>query len=114
MFPTYLFIRIYLAEQALVLRSPGIRRIVGDHKGPVPLPAAEIEFLRSGFNRKKLEPYRDLVIGERVRIKYGSMEGLEGVLVRKKNNLRFVLSLELINQHAAVDIAADELEPVLR
>ena len=114
MFPTYLFIKIHLSEQALVLRSPGIRRIVGNHKGPVPLSASEIEFLRSGFNRKKLEPYRDLVIGERVRIKHGSMEGLEGVLVRKKNNLRFVLALELINQHAAVDIAADELEPVLK
>ena len=112
LFPTYLFIKIHSAEQALVLRSPGVRKIVGNHKGPVPLPTEEIESLRSGLNKYKLEPYRELVIGEKVRIKSGSMQGLEGVLVRKKNNFRFVLTLELINQHAAVDISADELEPV--
>jgi len=40
------------------------------------------------------------------------MQGLEGVLVRKKNSLRFVLTLDLINQSAAVEVAAEELEPV--
>jgi hypothetical protein len=54
----------------------------------------------------------NLVVGEKVRIKRGSMQGVEGTLIRKKASLRFVLSLELINQHAAVEVAADELEPV--
>jgi hypothetical protein len=40
------------------------------------------------------------------------MQGVCGVLVRKKNSLRFVLTLELINQHAAVEVAADQLEVV--
>jgi transcription antitermination factor NusG len=112
MFPTYMFVRIGAAEQSVVLRSPGVRRIIGNHKGPIPLPDAEIDFLRSGFCRQRVEPYCDLVVGEKVRIKYGSMQGLEGVLVRKKNSLRFVLTLELINQSAAVEVGADELEPV--
>jgi hypothetical protein len=33
------------------------------------------------------------------------------VLIRKKSSLKFVLTLELINQHAAVEVLADELEP---
>jgi len=46
----------------------------------------------------KLEPYRELVVGERVRIKSGTLRGLEGTLIRKNNQLRFVLSVDLINQ----------------
>ncbi|MFZ0304501.1 MAG: hypothetical protein WAL75_17550 [Terracidiphilus sp.] len=38
------------------------------------------------------------------------MQGIEGTLVRKKSSLRFVLTLELINQHVAVEVDADELE----
>ena len=41
------------------------------------------------------------------------MEGVEGTLVRKSDSLRFVLSLELINQHAAIHVDAEDLEPVL-
>jgi transcription antitermination factor NusG len=112
LFPTYMFVRICPAEQSVVLQSPGVRRLVGNHKGPVPLPDAEIEFLRSGLGRERVEAFHDLVVGEKVRIKRGPMQGLEGVLVRKKNNLRFVLTLKLINQNAAVEVAGDELEPV--
>jgi len=112
LFPTYLFAKMCSTEQSTVLQTPGVRRIVGNHRGPVPLPGAEIEFLRSRAIVERVEPYMDLVVGERVRIKCGSMQGLEGVLVRKKNSLRFVLTIELINQHAAVEVAADELERV--
>jgi transcription elongation factor len=71
-----------------------------------------MEFLRSDFCRNRVEPYRELVVGERVRIRNGAMRGVEGVLVRKKAGLRFVLTLELINQHAAIEVDADELEPI--
>jgi transcription antitermination factor NusG len=113
LFPTYLFIKIHLAQQSAVLRSPGVRRIVGNHHGPIPLASAEIDFLRSRLDTQPMEPFRELVIGEKVRIRSGPMQGLEGVLIRKNKKLRFVLSLELINQHAAVDVAADELEPAV-
>jgi transcription antitermination factor NusG len=113
LFPTYLFARIEVSERWSILRSPGVLRIIGNGQGPVPVPASEIEFLRSDFCRERIEPYRELVVGEKVRIKSGSMQGVQGILVRKKNALRFVLTLQLINQHAAVEVAADELEPLL-
>jgi transcription antitermination factor NusG len=112
LFPAYVFARIDPSERSSILRVPGVLRIVGNSSGPIPIPASEIEFLRSDFCRHRIEPYRELVVGEKVRIKSGSMQGVEGTLVRKKSSLRFVLSLELINQHAAVEVAADELEPV--
>jgi transcription antitermination factor NusG len=112
LFPAYVFARIDPSERSSILRVPGVLRIVGNSSGPIPIPASEIEFLRSDFCRHRVEPYGELVVGEKVRIKSGSMQGVEGTLVRKKSSLRFVLSLELINQHAAVEVAADELEPV--
>ena len=113
LFPTYVFARIHAWERAKVLRAHGVLRIVGNSQGPIPIPAYEIDFLRSDFCKQRVEAYRDLIVGEKVRIKAGPMRGVQGTLVRKKDSLRFVLTLEMINQHAAVEVDADELEPVL-
>jgi len=112
LFPSYLFVHINSRERAKVLQSPGVLHIVGSGREYVPLPDSEIEFLRSGFCRQRIEPYRELVIGEKVRIKSGAMQGVCGTLVRKGSGVRFVLTLELINQHAAVRVDAEDLEPV--
>lgn len=112
LFPTYLFVRIQAEERSTVLSAPGIIRIVGNSHRPIPLPNTMIDFLRSDFCKQRVEPYRDLVVGQKVRIKAGPMQGVQGVLVRKKGSMRFVLTLQLINQHAAVEVAGEELEPV--
>jgi len=112
LFPAYLFVYINSYERAKVLQTPGVLRIVGNRRESVPLPASEVEFLRSGVCSDRIEPYRDLIIGEKVRVRNGVMQGLCGTLVRKSNSLRFVLTLELINQHAAVQIDAEDLEPI--
>ena len=100
-------------ERGSVLQSPGVLQIVGNSKAGIPLQDSEVEFLRSDFCRQRIEQYRDLVIGEKVRIKSGVMQGLQGTLVRKCNSVRFVLTLELINQHAAIHVDAEDLEPII-
>ena len=112
LFPTYLFVHINSRERIKVLQSPGVLQIVGNGRTSIPLSDAEIDFLRSGLCGKKIEPYRELVVGQKVRIRRGPFEGLKGVLVKQKNGLRFVLSLEMINQHASVEVDAESLEPV--
>lgn len=113
LFPTYLFVHIDCRQRGRVLQSPGVIHIVGNSRGQIPVPDAEIELLRSGVRGRKMEPYRDLVMGTKVRIKSGSMQGVQGVLVRKSNELRFVLALEMINQYAAIEVDAEDLEKVL-
>ena len=113
LFPSYLFVHINSRERAKVLQSPGVLHIVGNGREHVPLPDAEIEFLRSGLCRQRIEPYRELVVGEKVRIKGGVMQGVCGTVVRKGSGVRFVLTLELINQHAAVQVDAEYLEPLI-
>jgi hypothetical protein len=53
-----------------------------------------------------------LKCGERVRVIRGSLEGVEGVLVRKKNLCRLVLSVNMVAQSVAVEIEASDVEPV--
>lgn len=113
LFPTYLFVHINCRERAKVLQAPGVLQIVGNSREYVPLPDSEVEFLRSDFCRQRVEPYRELVIGEKVRIKSGVMQGVQGTLVRKSSSMRFVLTLELINQHAAIQVGAEDLEPIV-
>jgi len=113
LFPAYLFVHINFRERAKVLQSPGVLQIVGNRREAVPLPDSEVEFLRSGSCSDRIEPFRDFVIGEKVRIRSGVMQGIQGTLVRKSNSLRFVLTLELINQHAAVQVDAEDLESII-
>jgi transcription antitermination factor NusG len=112
LFPTYLFVRISPRERSRVLQAPGVIQVVGNGREPLPLPDSDVEFLRSDFCRQRTEPYRDLVVGQKVRVRSGVMQGVEGVLVRKNDSLRFVLTLGLINQHAAVEVRAEDLEAV--
>lgn len=111
LFPTYLFVRINSRERVKVLQSPGVLQIVGNGRCSY-IPDVEVDFLRSGFCRQRIEPYRELVVGKKVCIKRGVMQGLQGTLVRKNNSMRFVLTVELINQHAAIQVDAEDLEPI--
>ena len=113
LFPSYLFVRIRDMERSKVLQSPGALRIIGNCQGPLSISEPEIEFLRSDFCRQRVEPYRELVVGKKVRIKSGPMQGIQGTLVQKRNSMRFVVSIEMINQNAAMEVAADEIETVL-
>jgi transcription antitermination factor NusG len=112
LFPSYVFICIDNRQRSTVLSSPGALRIVSSGHTPLPIPDREIEFLRSESTKRNIEPYLDLVIGKKVRIRSGPMQGLEGTLVEKRNRHRFVLTVAMINQHAAIDLSSDELELV--
>jgi len=112
LFPTYLFAHITPRERRRVLESPGVLQIVGNAREPVPLPEAEIEFLRSRLARQRVEPFSDLVAGEKVRIRGGVLKGVEGTLVRQSTGLRFVLTIELINQSAAIQVDGENLERI--
>ncbi len=112
LFPNYVFVHIDPRERVQVLAVPGVQSLVGFGRTLAPLPTFEIEALRSGLGQRKIEPHPYLAIGKRVRIKAGPMMGMEGVLVRKKNNFRVVLALDVIMQSVAVEVDADDLEPV--
>jgi transcription antitermination factor NusG len=112
LFPCYLFVRIRRTARGTVLGLPGVVSIVGSSKEPWPLPPLEIEALRLGAQAGKVEPHPYLKIGDKVRVRAGSMAGVEGILVRRKNQIRFVLSLEAIMRSVSVEVEAGDVEPV--
>jgi transcription antitermination factor NusG len=59
-----------------------------------------------------IEPHPYLKVGQRVRVRSGPLLGLEGILQRKKNVNRLVVSLDLIMRSIAVEIDASEVLPL--
>jgi transcription antitermination factor NusG len=112
LFPGYLFVKIGQPERVRVLEVPGVLSFVGTRLEPGRLPDSEIETLRSGLHLQKVEPYSSLAVGQSVRIKAGPLTGLVGVLLRHNNSFRVVLTLDLIKQSVAVELDADEVEPI--
>jgi len=76
------------------------------------IPEDEIEAIRKTIEGPfRVEPHPFLRCGERVRVVRGSLEGVEGVLIRKKNLYRLVLSVEMLAQSVAVEIDAADVIP---
>ena len=113
LFPGYIFVSIKRFERVRVLEVPGVLAIVGGTgREPAPLPEVEINALRTGLHLRQVEPHPFLTVGERVRIRSGALAGMEGVVVRMKNALRVILTMDLILQSIAVEVDAREIEPV--
>jgi transcription antitermination factor NusG len=112
LFPSYVFVRLALRDRWPVLQIPGVARLVGFNGSPSALPESEVEALqRIAPTGLHMEPHRYLSAGRRVRVKAGPLAGLEGILVRKKNGDRFVVSVELIMRSVALELDALDLEP---
>ena len=112
LFPGYVFVRIDLKDRLRVLQLPGVVRIVGFNGHPTPLPDAEIESLSSGLaSGIRAEPHPYLKVGQRVSIRHGPLAGASGVLVRRKDRFRVVLSIDLIMRSVAVEVDEADIEP---
>jgi transcription antitermination factor NusG len=113
LFPGYVFVRLALCDRLNVLQVPGVARLIGFHGEPAVLPDSEIEALRTSTDprlRAQSHPY--LTVGRRVRMKRGPLDGVEGILIRKKNALRLVLSIDLIMRSASVEVEAADVEGI--
>ena len=112
LFQGYIFCRFDCSIGAPIVTTPGVIRIVGAGKTPVSVSDQEIETLqalmRSGLNA---QPCGFVRTGQRVTIKGGPLCGLEGIVLRVKNNYRLVVSVSLLQRSVAVEIDSDWLRP---
>jgi len=110
LFPGYVFVQIAPEERLRVLQTSSVVRFVSSGGHPAALDDGEIEGLRNGVaNGVKVEPCPFLKVGQRVRIVHGPLAGVEGILVRKKDNLRLVLSIDLLMRSVTVEVQAADL-----
>jgi transcription antitermination factor NusG len=110
LFPSYVFVQLAAGERSKVLGAPAVLRILGNAGGPQPIPDGVVELLRAEPFRNRLHRESEIAVGQKVRIRSGAMQGVEGVLVRKKSRLWFVLSIDLISQRATMEVQAEDIE----
>lgn len=111
LFPGYVFVQMALEEKLRVLEVPGVVHLVSFNGQPAPVPAEQIETLRKRLsNARQIEPHPYLSKGRRVRVHSGAMQGLEGIVVRRKDSCRIVFSIDLIQRSVAVEVDEADLE----
>jgi len=112
LFPGYVFCQLNPSNRLPVLSIPGVVHIVG--VGHVPLPVNEAEIVaiqtavRSGLVR---QPWPFLQIGHKVRVEYGPLCGIEGILLRFGGRHRLVLSVILLQRSVAVEVDESWVQP---
>jgi transcription antitermination factor NusG len=112
LFPGYVFVRISLRERLRVLQIPSVASLVSFNGIPAALSETEIETLKASLELGiQVVPHPYLNVGRRVRVAAGPLEGLEGIVIRKKNSLRFVISLDLIQRSVVVELDQADLGP---
>ena len=112
-FPCYVFVRGASTRRLPVLTTPGIHMILCEGDKVAIIPEEEIQAIRRAVDGDlRVEPHPFLKCGEQVRVIRGAMTGVEGILVRKKNTFRLVLSVSMLTQSVAVEVYAGDVEPV--
>jgi len=114
LFPGYAFVHIDQSQAArqTVLRTAGLIGFVNFGGMVTAVPTKQIEDLQLLLREKGLFSLHAFVnAGQRVRIRGGCLDGLEGVLVNR-NKGKLLISIESIQRSLAVEIKGYELELV--
>ncbi len=113
LFPGYLFVLLAAPERLRALQVPGVVRLVGFNGSPTPMPQEDIERIREFLGQGwRAEPHPYLQAGRRARVVRGPLAGMEGIILRRKNRSRLVLSFDLIQRSMAIEIDEADLAPV--
>lgn len=111
LFPGYVFVRMALTNRMSVVTVPGVARLVGFNGTPAELPDEQMAALRAGIaSGTNVEPHSYLVEGRRVRVTAGALVGMTGILLRRKGKCRVVISIDLLRQSVAAEVAGEDLE----
>jgi transcription antitermination factor NusG len=113
LFSCYTFVRMAQTVEARlkVLHTPGVLGFVGSERQGTPIPDEQIESLRTAIRENiPCFPYPFIRAGRRVRIRGGSLDGVEGILVRQGADQSLVVSVELLRRSVAIRVEGYEIE----
>jgi transcription elongation factor/antiterminator RfaH len=114
LFSCYVFVNLTIGnndERMRVYRTGGVFRIVSMRGEAVPIPDEQIEALRTVITQQvpwSAHPF--LKIGQRVRIRSGSLQGVEGVLLSRDGDRTLIISVDAIQRSLAVRIEGYDVE----
>ena len=112
LFPGYLFCRFDPQFRLPILKTPGVIQVVGLNRIPTPIDETEIHAIQTLMaSGLATQPWPFLAVGDRVRIDSGPLRGLDGIVVKLKENHRLVVSVTLLRRSVAVEIDSALVEP---
>lgn len=110
LFPGYLFFANALERKVDLLSTPGVCAIVSFGNTPALIPQSEIEAIQLAMLSSRLMgPHPFLKEGDKVRLRSGPLAGIEGILQRRKDGYRLVLSIELLGRSVAVEVEQSDI-----
>ncbi len=91
--------------------TPHVHSVVGAGKVPLPIPDAEVQWLRQAAALRTAEP-SGAVAGDRVRVRRGPLAGVEGVVTRERGSLRLVVEIQALGRGVSVEISRRDVEVI--
>lgn len=117
LFSGYLFVRSTIdpAAQLNILKTLGAVRLLGNTKGPLPIPDSQIKSLQLMTNANV-----DLITGssmllqkgDPVMILEGPLAGVKGEFTRHKGKGRVIIKIDLLGQYAGVEMDGENVEKI--
>lgn len=115
LFAGYHFVRVVLTsgDRLRVLQTHGVAGFVGVNGYGTAIPDNQIQDIRTLLGSKvPFEEQPFLRIGQRVRVRGGALDGVEGILSAQNEDRSLVISLEPIQRSLSVRIQGYTVEPV--
>lgn len=115
LFPGYAFIHACESAQtvAAVAGVESVVRIVGAHPTGTPIPDAQIETVQRLVTQNvPCVNHPFLEVGQRIRVRGGPLDGVEGTLAAINGARSLVVAIELIQRALAVKIEGCDVEVV--
>jgi transcription antitermination factor NusG len=115
LFTCYVFIRCALSaeDRNRVYQIESVQGFVGARGTSLPIPDEQIESIRKVLTQSA--PWRSypfLKVGQRVRVRGGAMDGVEGVFVSENGDHSLIISVDAIQRSMSVRIDGYDVEPV--
>jgi transcription antitermination factor NusG len=115
LFSCYVFARLTPTNEGRLkaLRIDGVYSLVGTRAEGTPIPEEQIETIRKiAAERVPWQAHPFLKIGQRVRIRSGALNGVEGILVARSGESTLVVSIDAIQRSLSVRIDGYAVEPI--
>lgn len=114
LFSGYTFVRMVLSspDKLRVLQTHGTAGLVGVRGVGMPIPDVQIDSLKTVLANEipfKEQPF--FQIGQRVRVRGGALDGIEGVLAAQ-NDRTLVISVEPIQRSVSISVDGYVVEPI--
>jgi transcription antitermination factor NusG len=113
LFPGYVFCQFNPLNRLPILSIPGVVHVVGVGRTPVSIDENEIAAIQAAVKSGlPSQPWPFLQVGHRVKIEYGPLRGLEGILLDFRGGHRLVISVTLLQRSVAVEVDGAWIRPM--